>query len=293
MTSTSPLRPAPGRIDVSRDRPSRPWFCRPVTVGACGLWLVAACQTLPEDETGTVAPPDAGGVVDENGDPGLRSAAAPLVPVASARTDGLDADADPLPETDSPATLDGVNLEELLSMSFGEASLMSPASTRVGADYKVAAEEIDVLQRDPGGQPTHVIARGRVFVEMRMDEVVVALADSAEIGPGELILRGRPVVGRGFSVLAGTEDDTVFVLAGDALRVSGGHQAMRRSAVPVRRDQLIAGVSGGRGSAGGSGGEPARSYRIDSDFELPPLPDVTEDPDPVLLEPPPELPEIP
>ncbi len=268
---------------------------RSLKPAALGLLLLAAgCQAVPVDESGeAVAASEPLEAASLEADGGLRSAAAPLVPVAEAGRGDEQGDEILPPQTDGPASLDGVNLEELLSMTYTEASLMSAASVELGRKYRVAAEEIDVLERDRAGNPSKVIARGRVFVEMQLDQVVVALADNAEVGPRELVLRGRPVIGRGFSVLAGTEDDTVFVLAGDALRVSGGHQAMQRNSVPVRREQLMAGLGSAGSGGGGGGGEPARSYRIDQDFELPPLPDVTEEPDPILLGPLPDLPEIP
>ena len=295
------LPPAGGCHQPSR----RARVVRSLKPAALGLLLLAAgCQAVPVDESEeavdeseeAVAASEPLEAASLEADGGLRSAAAPLVPVAEAGRGDEQGDEILPPQTDGPASLDGVNLEELLSMTYTEASLMSAASVELGRKYRVAAEEIDVLERDRAGNPSKVIARGRVFVEMQLDQVVVALADNAEVGPRELVLRGRPVIGRGFSVLAGTEDDTVFVLAGDALRVSGGHQAMQRNSVPVRREQLMAGLGSagsGGGGGGGGGGEPARSYRIDQDFELPPLPDVTEEPDPILLGPLPDLPEIP
>ena len=190
-----------------------------------------------------------------------------------------------------PGTMDWADLATLLSMTFDEASAISTTSMEVGPGYRVAADEIEVLARSRSGVPSKVVAKGRVFVELRTDEVMIALAEQAEIGVRELILRGRPLLGRGDSVLAGVSEGSVFTVTGDALRVVGDHELLRRDQIVERRERLLAEVSSALVAPAGGGGA-GRSYRIDQDFELPPLPSADEQPDPVLLGPPPELPDF-
>lgn len=232
----------------------------------CCLWL-AGCATLEvqEPEPGDL---DQGRVMVETADTDELSGSGEMAPSVAALMDRRD-------------------LALLVSMTFDEAAAISPASVEVGTVYRVAADEIEILARDRRGDPTQVVARGRVFVELRREEVMVALAERAEVGRRALVLRGRPLLARGQSVLAG-ESGATFTVTGDALRVSGEHEVIRRDQLVSDGSRLLAGTGGGA-----SGGRAVTgSYRIDEEFELPPLPSVTETPDPTLLAPPPELPEL-
>lgn len=112
----------------------------------------------------------------------------------------------------------------LLSMSYQEAAKISPQKLEVPPFFKVAADEIEVVRRSKDGAPLKVRAKGKVFLEVSFREPAVALCQEAYFGEDEVILRGRPLLQRGGSIVEGLDASTVFYLLGLRLRVIGLHR---------------------------------------------------------------------
>lgn len=117
-----------------------------------------------------------------------------------------------------------VNVSFLLSMTFEEARKMSGASEEMPPYFKIAADEVNVQARNSLNFPKRIRAKGRVFLEIDFRERLNALAQEALISPEEVILRGKPLLKRGRTVVEGLEDTTVFYVRGVDLRVIGRHR---------------------------------------------------------------------
>lgn len=163
----------------------------------------------------------------------------------------ISAGMDRTPETDDAATAadaNAVNVAFLLSMTWAEAKGLSPQSLAIPPYYKVAADEIRVLQRDKAGRPKRVHAKGRVFLQVDFSEKLVSLGQESYIeSGGELIMRGKPLLQRGRSLVEGLADTTVFYIKGTRLQVIGSHRLTKQSG---------GGEAGG--SSSGSGGTSGR-----------------------------------
>ncbi len=134
-----------------------------------------------------------------------------------------DADADPTNPNAKPADGDHVNVGFLLTMTFDEAKKMSTASDTFPPFYKVAADEVKVSRTDDN-KPKRLQAKGRVFLQIDFREQLNALAQEALITPNEVILRGKPLLKRGRTVVEGLNDTTVFYVRGVDLQVIGKHR---------------------------------------------------------------------
>lgn len=119
----------------------------------------------------------------------------------------------------------------LLSMNYGEARALSPRSLELPPYYKVAADEITVVSTKSDGTPKKVRAKGHVFLQIDYREELIGLGQEALIGGGEVILRGRPLLRRGRSVVEGLADRTVFYIEGVRLQVIGLHRITSESGV--------------------------------------------------------------
>ena len=129
---------------------------------------------------------------------------------------------------DQPASVD---VGFLLTMSFGEARAISPQNIEMAPFYKIAADEITVLSKDGQGQPTRVRAKGHVFMEIEFRDKVNALGQEAIISTDEVILRGKPLLKRGRSVVEGLDDLTVFYIRGLKLQALGKHRLTNEDGV--------------------------------------------------------------
>lgn len=118
----------------------------------------------------------------------------------------------------------GMDLAMLLSMSYQEAAALSPQRMDLPPFFRVAADQIEVTHRTKEGAPRKLKATGKVFLQMNYRESAVALCQEALIGDDEVILRGKPVLQRGGSVVEGLDDSTVFYMLGTKLRVIGLHK---------------------------------------------------------------------
>jgi hypothetical protein len=119
---------------------------------------------------------------------------------------------------------DHVDVGFLLSMTFDEAKKMSPSSGEMPPFYKVAADEVKTLAQTSDNKPKRVRAKGRVFLEIDYRERLNALGQEALISPDEVILRGKPLLKRGRTVVEGLDDTTVFYIRGVDLKVIGKHR---------------------------------------------------------------------
>ncbi|QIF04042.1 hypothetical protein [Roseimicrobium sp. ORNL1] len=135
----------------------------------------------------------------------------------------------PLTEAELADKQEGVDVGKLLSMTFEESRKISPQSLIVPPFYKLTADEITVLKTGSNGQPQRVRARGKVFLQIDFREKLVALAQEAYIeSDGEVILRGRPLLKRGRSVVEGLSETTVFYIKGTRLQVIGKHRLAKQ-----------------------------------------------------------------
>lgn len=117
-----------------------------------------------------------------------------------------------------------VDLSFLLSMNYAEASSLSGQSLDLGANGRVAAESIEVLKSDKEGKARKVRAKGKVYLEAGGDDSAKILCQEAYINGNEAVLRGKPILHRGGTIIEGLADDTVFYFLGSRLRVIGLHR---------------------------------------------------------------------
>lgn len=174
----------------------------------------------------------------------------------------ISAGMDRTPETGGAEAADenAVNVAFLLSMNWAEAKGLSPQSLVIPPYYKVAADEIRVLQRDNAGRPKRAHAKGRVFLQVDFSEKLVSLGQESYIeSGGELIMRGKPLLQRGRSLVEGLSDTTVFYIKGTRLQVIGQHRLTKQS-----------GGSGETGSNSGAGTLGGRSDRSAPTFNVQP-----------------------
>lgn len=138
-------------------------------------------------------------------------------------------DGKPLTHAEIADKQEGVDVAKLLSMTYEEAKKVSPRSLDVPPFYKLTADEISVLKLNSKGQPERVRARGKVFLQIDFREKLVALAQEAYIeSDGEVILRGRPLLKRGRSVVEGLSETTVYYIRGTRLQVIGKHRLAKQ-----------------------------------------------------------------
>lgn len=114
---------------------------------------------------------------------------------------------------------------DLLTMSFEEAKAISKKSLEIGESMNVACDRLEVSQTDAEGQPRMVRAIDKVFIEFFNDgKSLRALCQELLIDRREVVLRGRPIILMGESVLEGQEEDTLIYLIGKRIRVIGKHR---------------------------------------------------------------------
>jgi hypothetical protein len=122
-----------------------------------------------------------------------------------------------------------VNVSFLLSMTWNEATKLSAQHLEIPPYYKVAADEVRVLKSDDAGNPLKVRAKGHVFMQVEFGERLTSLGQEAYIQRGgELIMRGKPLLKRGRSLVEGLSDTTVFYIQGTRLQVVGLHRLTRQ-----------------------------------------------------------------
>ncbi len=126
----------------------------------------------------------------------------------------------------------------LLGMTYDEAATISPKKLEVPPFFKVAADEIEVVRKNKDGSPRSVRAKGKVFLQIDFREPGTALCQEAYFGDEEVILRGRPILKRGSSVVEGLADSTVFYIYGLRLRVIGQHRVTNEGQIMTSSPDL-------------------------------------------------------
>lgn len=122
-----------------------------------------------------------------------------------------------------------VGLAFLLSMTFDEAKTLSKNNMVLPSGARVAADEIEVVKQTKDGQPKKVRAKGKVFLEMGEGDQVKVLCHEAYFSSDEAVLRGKPILQRGSSIIEGMDHSTVFYMLGTRLRVIGTHKVTNES----------------------------------------------------------------
>ena len=136
----------------------------------------------------------------------------------------------------------------LLQMDWQQAKEISAQHLEVAPFFRVAASEIQVLKTSQEGRARKARARGRVYVEMNFTDTGRVLCQEALVNDDELILRGRPVLQRGGSLIEGLDDGTVFYMLGPTLRVIGRHRITNQASVLAEMETGPERVSEGGGS---------------------------------------------
>lgn len=129
-----------------------------------------------------------------------------------------------------------IDLGFLLTMNYAEASSLSGQSLDLGPNGRVAAENIEVVKMDKEGSPRKVRAKGKVYLETGADDSAKILCQEAYINGDEAVLRGKPILQRGGTIIEGLADDTVFYFLGTRLRVIGLHRV-------TNPDSMMAGAA--------------------------------------------------
>lgn len=123
-----------------------------------------------------------------------------------------------------PAERSPMDLHFLLSMDYTEAKTISAQSMEIASGARIAADHIEVLSKDKEDRPTRVRAKGKVFLETSTVDGAKVLCQEVYLNGTEAVLRGKPIMQRGGSIVEGLEDKTVFYMLGNNLRVIGLHR---------------------------------------------------------------------
>ena len=127
------------------------------------------------------------------------------------------------PEDTTPPP--SVDLSFLLSMNFDEAKAISGQNMDLPSGVRVAADSIEVVKLDRDNLPKRIRATGKVYLESGQgQDAAKILCQEALITYDEIILRGKPIVQRGGSIIEGLDDRTVAYMLGTRLRVIGLHR---------------------------------------------------------------------
>lgn len=146
------------------------------------------------------------------------------------KTEGSNDNAKPALEK-TEAAAPSVDLAFLLSMNYAEAKALSGQSLELGMTVKLAAESIEVLKTDRDGTPRKVRAKGKVYLEHGFGDTAKILCQEAWLSGDEAVVRGRPILQRGGSIIEGMADDTLFYVFGTRLRVLGLHRVTNQDAM--------------------------------------------------------------
>jgi hypothetical protein len=125
---------------------------------------------------------------------------------------------------DIKAPKSSIDLTFLLSMDYKEAKAISAQSIETANGARIAADSIEVVKMDRDGKPKKIRAKGKVYIETGAADGAKILCQEAYVNGNEAILRGKPILQRGGSIVEGLDEGTVFYLLGTRLRVIGLHK---------------------------------------------------------------------
>ncbi len=127
---------------------------------------------------------------------------------------------------------DSVDLSFLLTMNYSEAKAISAQTMELPHGVRIAADSIEVLKMDKENRPKRIRAKGKVYIESGDgQDSSKALCQEALITYDEIILRGKPILQRGGSIVEGLDDQTVAYMLGTRLRVIGLHRVTNQDAM--------------------------------------------------------------
>lgn len=125
-----------------------------------------------------------------------------------------------------------VDLSFLLTMNYSEAKAISAQTMELPHGVRIAADSIEVLKMDKENNPKRIRAKGKVYIESgEGQDSSKALCQEALITFDEIILRGKPILQRGGSIVEGLNDQTVAYMLGTRLRVIGLHRLTNQDAM--------------------------------------------------------------
>ena len=125
-----------------------------------------------------------------------------------------------------------VDLSFLLTMNYSEAKAISAQTMELPHGVRIAADSIEVLKMDKENNPKRIRAKGKVYIESgEGQDSSKALCQEALITFDEIILRGKPILQRGGSIVEGLNDQTVAYMLGTRLRVIGLHRVTHQDAM--------------------------------------------------------------
>lgn len=179
-------------------------------------------------------------------------------------------------ETSASEGASRADVEFLLSMTYEEAKKITTQHLEMQGFCKVAANEITILKADTEGHPMRVRATGSVYVAVESSQDYHVLGQEAYIERGgEIIVRGKPLLKRGRSLVEGVRDRTVFYIAGSRLQVVGDHRVPKPTKDPQPQSTMVAASYSGGGQGGGfaqAGNVPSNWRRSWQDGPNPLLP---------------------
>lgn len=142
-------------------------------------------------------------------------------------------------------------LSFLLSMTWDEARALTAHHLEWQPHWKLAAEEIEILKTAEDGTPRRARARGKVYIEMPLEEPARLMAQEAFVSEHEVILRGKPLLQRGSSLVEGLDDTTVFYFLDSRLKVIGRHRVKNQMEVIAKA--ILVNPSDAPGASGQGG----------------------------------------
>ena len=99
---------------------------------------------------------------------------------------------------------DSVDINFLSTMTYVDAASMASQSMELPPYFRVAAENITHPRLGQGEELTEFTATGNVYLEVDFADPVSALCQEAAVNMQEVVLRGRPVLRRGQSIIEAT-----------------------------------------------------------------------------------------
>ena len=138
--------------------------------------------------------------------------------------------------SDAPAS--SVDLSFLLTMNYAEAKSISAQSMELPWGVRVAADSIEVLKLDRDNAPKKIRAKGKVYLESGDGDMAKVLCQEALITMDELILRGKPILQRGGSIVEGLDDGSMAFMMGSRLRVLGLHRVTNQDTMVAMMPDL-------------------------------------------------------
>lgn len=128
--------------------------------------------------------------------------------------------------------------QELMDMSYEEASAIGRQHLLVPPLFKIVADSIEIVKKDKAGVPIEVVAMGRVFVDMSLKERATGLCDRATVTVKSAELVGRPIIKRSNRIARGTSQNASFAISEENLQAKGSYQLTTMDEAPMMNGLL-------------------------------------------------------